>query len=451
MAEVGNTELINLINSGVSASELELKICEGADVNCPGKMGLAPLHHAVYEGNLDCVKLLLCHNADVNVQDHCGYSPLHLAAKYKRIEILQELILKGADVHSRDAVGFPPLRLALQAGNHECAAYLLRKGANPNMYYKHFGYEVHMVNLSNAECLELLLQFGADPDAHDSRGLTALHIACQDGNVGFVQRLLKYNADIDAKSANPSKENSTPLRYAVLEDEKEITELLLLSGADPNEPDGRSNTPLHHAATQGNIEMAKLLLKYGSNVSAKNEMMNEPLHQACRYSHDPLMIDLLLQHGADPNSVTSNKETPLLLLLWKYGRITKYDVEEIDRELKMKIGYLFNFGAKVRFTNDRVDPFTLLHAKLNKLVVLTESMLSLAEFAQEISVEDDIGNVSPDMPSEILTQLRFVKSNPKSLKHMTRLCIRNSLGERCQYKIHKLPLPQPLVKFVQYL
>ncbi|XP_070552784.1 ankyrin-3-like isoform X2 [Ptychodera flava] len=446
-----NPEIIELISDGVPTSKVAARISEGIDIHASGNMGLTALHHAAHKNNLECVKLLLSNGGDPNIPDNCGYTPVHIAAKYGHEESLKELCAHGADIHVKDEIGFTPLHLALLDGKSQCAAFLLRKGANPNMYYKYMGYEIHTVNPESPECLELLLQYGADPNVRNARGLTALHVSCQEGNDRFVQLLLLYSADLNAKSQNPAKGDVTPLRCAVMEDEKKIVGILLENGADPNEPDSRLNTPLHHAATQGNVEMAQILLRHNANVTALNESLNQPLHKACRFSHEPDMIRILLENGADPNALTDSGETPMMCVIWKYGHISKEHLLEIDAEMKWKIALLVNYGAKVNFVNDRVDPYSVIYSDLHKVDILSGSMNLLVEAAERIAIHDSLANHQPNFPGSVREQLDFLKSNPRPLKHFARSSIRKYLGERCPVILPKLPLPQSIIKYLQFL
>lgn len=59
--------------------------------------------------------------------------------------------------------------------------------------------------------VELLLEYGADPNVKDGSGSITLHHAARDGQNGIVQLLLKYWADSNAKDGS----ESTPLHIAV--------------------------------------------------------------------------------------------------------------------------------------------------------------------------------------------------------------------------------------------
>ena len=82
----------DIFTNGLTKSRPEL------DVNQPTHSGLAPLHQAVLNGNLDTVKLLLTHGADPNVRDAYGYTPLHAAAACGLRNISCLLIIFGGDL-----------------------------------------------------------------------------------------------------------------------------------------------------------------------------------------------------------------------------------------------------------------------------------------------------------------------------------------------------------------
>ena len=101
----------------------------------------------------------------------------------------------------------------------------------------------------------------------------------------------------DHHSCNHS-ENRTALFWAVLRNDYEIAEYLLLNGADANLHIIHGTTVLHWAATKGNIQMIKLLLNYKANVNEKDDKGRTPLMFACFYNFSTDAADLLMLSGA---------------------------------------------------------------------------------------------------------------------------------------------------------
>ncbi|WP_448218483.1 ankyrin repeat domain-containing protein [Endozoicomonas sp. 2B-B] len=92
----------------------------------------------------------------------------------------------------------PPLYMAAQEGNTQCVNLLLNAGANPNTALPTGATPLFIAALKgNVECLKILLNFGADLKAARYRdGATALSIAIEKGNNDCTEAL------VEAEKAN---------------------------------------------------------------------------------------------------------------------------------------------------------------------------------------------------------------------------------------------------------
>ena len=210
-------------------SAVRLLLESGATVDASDDDGQTPLHEALYDPKGDNLALLalLTSGADPNLRVQ-GFTPLHyvtLGQDFRGIQAVLVLRLFGADANARDEAefGLTPLHTAvLNVSNH---AYSMVSA------------------LLSAE--DSRLGPGADANASDNRGLTALHMAAgavngSPADVRIVNSLLTYGgADVNATDVN----GATPLDYAVLLGHESIATVLRLSGgetrvvADPLAPD----------------------------------------------------------------------------------------------------------------------------------------------------------------------------------------------------------------------
>jgi hypothetical protein len=84
--------------------------------------------------------------------------------------------------------------------------------------------------LGHTEIVQLFLEKGADVNAKDNDGWTALMIAAEKGHSEIVQLLLEKGADVNAKD----NDGVTALMFAAANGHTEIVQLLLEKGADVN-------------------------------------------------------------------------------------------------------------------------------------------------------------------------------------------------------------------------
>ncbi|KAI7854738.1 ankyrin repeat-containing domain protein [Circinella umbellata] len=80
-------------------------------------------------------------------------------------------------------------------------------------------------------------------NSQDEDGLTALHHACDRGNVDTVKLLLELGANVNAKT----NDEETPLHYACISEQLETAQLLLKYGCDQTIRDSSGETAFEQA------------------------------------------------------------------------------------------------------------------------------------------------------------------------------------------------------------
>ncbi|KAL6011750.1 hypothetical protein ACLOJK_002215 [Asimina triloba] len=87
-------------------------------------------------------------------------------------------------------------------------------------------------------------------------GCSLLHLACYTADIGMVELLLQYGANINA----PDLKGQTPLHHCIVRGKNEVVKLLLNRGADTQAPDCEGKTPIHLAMEIGNINDEEALI-----------------------------------------------------------------------------------------------------------------------------------------------------------------------------------------------
>lgn len=155
-----------------------------------------PLWIAAKCGNSDAVQLLLAHGADVNAKGASNATPLIVS---KNARVTQLLLEKGATIDAVDQNGMSALCWASSAGNVDSARLLLEHGADANHRNRrketpaHWAYSLAMLNL--------LVQYGVKLDVVDAQKVTVLHTMAKDGSAEGVAFLLAQGLPVNARSA----------------------------------------------------------------------------------------------------------------------------------------------------------------------------------------------------------------------------------------------------------
>jgi ankyrin repeat protein len=258
---------------------LEMLLEHDADLNIQtgGLFGTA-LQAAAHSGSVEVVEMLLDHGAEINaIAGGCG-TALKAASERGHMDVMRLLIAKKADVNFIGGAGeSSALNDAATCRNVDAVSLILKNGAYIDDRDKKGRTPLLNAALYGAaDTASLLLHHGADPNACDEHGNSALYYACEDSNMGVVTVLLADDrTNINARSTRgtPLEVASRPLsgiwkefnkeddifvsreewlarREAKIASKKAIVQLLLERGAtqtapeeqDCSVPDGSSDT-----------------------------------------------------------------------------------------------------------------------------------------------------------------------------------------------------------------
>ena len=218
-------------------------VAAGASPDQTSADGSSPMLVAIQNGHYNVAEFLLNNSANPNIANEKGWSPLYLTVKNRNIEtgtipvpntdqafpFLLKLLDKGVDTNIRskanteirngqratwfNEAGATPFIRAALCGDIEVMKLLLIHGADPNiptldgttplMAAAGVGYSEGFIHDRSEEetlqAMKLILDLGADVNAKNAQGLTALHGAAHKAALGEIQLLVDHGADLMAR------------------------------------------------------------------------------------------------------------------------------------------------------------------------------------------------------------------------------------------------------------
>lgn len=309
-----------------------------------------PLFEAIRTGQQAIVRYLLEQGCSLEQRDKSGATPLYRAFASSRPAIAAELIGAGADIRATTKIGTRVLDMVLYSGDMERLDWFLQQG----------------VALASV----------------NQKGFTALHFACNSGNIALAMRVAgQCGLAFDCAALNGRRPldwcHDDALFAAILAYQPGIAPdidfaaggcslhdfarrgssaivcRLLDGGSDASRLDGRGNTLMHSAVASHNAGLVQELLLRKIKVEGRNTYNYRPLHWAAMQG-DLDIARLLVEQGrakvnikGNLNFIIRETKTPLYLA-----------IDEGHVELAR---YLVDQGADLNALNDSSNR-TAVHA-----------------------------------------------------------------------------------------
>ena len=218
------------------------------------KNGRTPIHMASERGHLEIVRFFVqnCHNPNPRCEN--WMTPLYLASKYGNLDVVKYLLnhIDITEIFKKDVHGFTPIHVAVINGHLEVVKILAIFTENPNITCTSNKLTpIHMAAYYNhLEILKILVPLVKEPLKPNSRGWTALDIACQRGQFEIVKFLVPF-------VKNPLKPNSrgwNALDIADLKGHSEIVKFLSPVNEHPQSNPLFSQYPLYFELQENQVE-----------------------------------------------------------------------------------------------------------------------------------------------------------------------------------------------------
>ncbi len=369
----------------------------GADPFGTDQRERTPLQLAAAYGQSELVKALLARGCNPDARDRDGRTPLFAALEQgaAALPLVRALIAAGADAEAADANGETPLGLAFE---HPQIEHWLDWGAWARPHRPLRADDLPTAARDGAlAAVQRLLELDFPVDAVDAFGATALLHACGAGHRDVAEVLLDAGANPEHAATN----GMTPLASAVAGQRETTTHLLLDRGVSVDQRLPNQGTALMVAAALGHPALVDALLTAGADVNATDADGHSALHAAAQYSfrhNDSLrarrLFDTLLRHGASVDRADHDGKTALMLLLGAH----MHPLKDCDAtHLGALVPVLLEAGADA--TRADTHGLTALHACAMH-ALLAPARVLLSRGADRAAV-DGLGRTAADVANQL--------------------------------------------------
>ncbi|MCF3648866.1 ankyrin repeat domain-containing protein [Synoicihabitans lomoniglobus] len=320
--------LVKIVAGATEGWEQELAQIDNLDQGASRGAGFTLLHVAAESDNLAAMEALVAAGADIDHKDFLGSSPLHWAANKGRVAATEWLLDHGAKHGgTRDRVF--PLEVAIRGGHMAVAAEIYERldssyfrnemlGAAArhgdrelsrkllaeysNLRIKFIDTEPlsQVLRSDDTELFQLMLERGLSPERRH-RGVPLLNIAVHAGNVLVTRILLDAGANPNAHDAG----GRTPLIQAVREENEVLVRMLLRAGAKINLKDQSRRTAGDYARERDLTAIAAWLDTDPAQIPSPSEQAEPPgarVHEIGEVDVFPRLLtrpDFVLMRGAE--------------------------------------------------------------------------------------------------------------------------------------------------------
>merc|ERR1719397_1164453 len=209
---------------------------------------------------------------------------------------------RGINVNCLSNKKTTPLIMAARNGQTETTRELLKLGANKDAVDEN-GKTALVFAKEKGKTASVKLLESWDTKKWNSLG-EKLSVAAKEGDLAEVKKLVEAGAPIEYQD----KDLDSVLNNASWKGRTEVVKYLISKGSRLESPNAKNISALHHAAYKGHFDTVVLLIKSRANINARSNKGSTPISMAEKHGHDKI-CSVLREYGA--NSNVTNQATKI--------------------------------------------------------------------------------------------------------------------------------------------
>lgn len=302
--------LLSVAAARGSISVVREQIGLGTDINGRDPDGMTPLMRASEAGQDDVVKLLLELRARVTTTGPKGITALQLAAKRGHLQSVRLISRARPTPKDMDTA----MNLAVNTRHWKVVDHLL--AARPRNTPPKITLTRAVADQAPHRLIENLISRGVDINGVDDQGATPLGTALKKGDAELTALLLR-------NGANPKRKSTgiPPICIAAVEGSPRTIELLLVSGADVNQPTEQGATALLVAAANGHSKTIDILLHWDADLEEQDPRGQTALMLASAGGHTFTVKELIKRGASASRRNTRGQSAATLAALNGHGEV----------------------------------------------------------------------------------------------------------------------------------
>ncbi|KAJ8131634.1 hypothetical protein O1611_g1991 [Lasiodiplodia mahajangana] len=271
--------------------------------NRPDGRGNTPLHLAARMGFAEVVQILINQGCDAGLTNADGMTPIQLASEHGHLDVVKTLC---EHFRPQDTSGLEPehllinnaMEIAAKAGHVPVVEYLVERDTGIALKALTIAAE------SGQQAVIRALIFNAKKfGSLTNQGITeATRVAMLGRQYGALNALLELQVGLDVAPKDSVEELGELLYTAITNDDVQAIHVLAHNGFDMNRQNENGESPLHLTVLQNKPRVIKQLIEYGAHLERTNNGGETPLHVACADGEKQVVVERLLEAGANPNA-----------------------------------------------------------------------------------------------------------------------------------------------------